>query len=238
MAKLIGAFDSGHGSRTPGKRTPAGYRENIFNFGVEIYAKPLWGLNNITWIDTTPDNDHDRDDTSLQKRCDIANNAKADFFTSCHYNAMGNTWRSGPGGIESYHYRYTGTNKPSVPFVTAIHSEIIKGTKLKDRGVKEAGFYVLKHTNMIAGLFEFGFMDVKAEAALMKSIQYRKECATELVRGICKFYGRSFKQYNELDYLQILKETSDYHKVWEKFIVEHPEVNLKGLIEKLYYWNK
>ena len=237
---MKGAFDSGHGSLTPGKRTPDGYPENNFNFGVEIYAQPLWKLNGIGWVDTTPDNDNARDDTPLATRCKIANDAKCDFFTSVHYNAMGDTWRDSGGGIESYHYKYpvNTKDKPSVKFVETIHAELIKGTKLADRGVKQANFYVLKNTNMIAGLFELGFMDVKTEAELMKSLEYRKECAVELTRGICKYYGKDFIEYDRLDYLQILKEVSKYHKVWETFINNNPQVNLKGLIENIYYHDK
>jgi hypothetical protein len=35
-----------------------------------------------------------------------------------------------------------------------------------------------------------------------------------------------------------LKEVSKYHKVWETFINNNPQVNLKGLIENIYYHDK
>lgn len=36
------------------------------------------------------------------------------------------------------------------------------------------------------------------------------------------------------NWLDMIKSVSPYWQVWEKFVNEHPEVNLKGLIVKLY----
>lgn len=184
MAYRIG-LDDGHGKETAGKRTPDGYRENEFNHGTKLFLVDELIRNGFIYTDCSPL----RSDNSLQNRCDIANNAKCDLFISIHYNAMSTVWNSNVGGIETYHYPSSTTGKR---LASKVQYQLIKGTKMLNRGVKTANFYVLRNTKMTAILVECGFMDNPVEAKLMKSISYRKECASEICRGICAYYGKNY----------------------------------------------
>ncbi|RPI00335.1 MAG: N-acetylmuramoyl-L-alanine amidase [Ignavibacteriae bacterium] len=179
------AIDDGHGLETAGKRTPDGYIENNFNHFTKEFLKEELIFNGFTVVDASPD----RSDNSLANRCEIANKAKADIFVSIHFNAMSGTWGSW-AGIETY--SYPGSEKGR-KLATLVHQSLMKGTAMVDRGIKTAGFYVLKHTNMPAVLVECGFMDNKREALLMKSNEYRKECAIEICKGICKYFDKEYK---------------------------------------------
>lgn len=179
-------LDAGHTLLTVGKQTPDGYKENNFNHFTKEFLREELLNNGFDVVDCSPD----RTDDSLQNRCDIANKAMADIFISIHFNAMGNIWQTSTGGIETYNYR--GSIK-GASLAKIVHKYLIKGTKMNNRGVKESGFYVLKNTDMPAILVECGFMDNKEEAILMKSNEYRKECAIEICKGICEYFKVTYK---------------------------------------------
>lgn len=228
--------DDGHGKGTPGKRTPDGYQENEFNHYTKEYLIDELEYNGFDTVDCSPS----REDNSLQNRCDIANNANCDLFVSVHYNAIIGKWQTIASGIETYHY--INNSGKGIRAAQMIHTELMKGTRMTNRGVKGANFYVLKHTKMMAILVECGFMDNKEEAVLMKSKAYRKECSIEICKGICNIFGKTYKSRTSgiKKYDEIIKLVSpEYQKVWLDFIKDHQkEVNLEGLIEKLYYWGR
>jgi N-acetylmuramoyl-L-alanine amidase len=229
------AVDDGHGLGTLGKRTPDGYRENEFNHWTKEYLIEELKRNNFEIIDCSPS----RNDTPLSKRVEICNDQNADIFISIHFNAYKEKWND-YGGIESYCYIWGGKGEK---LTRLIHKYLVRGTKLRNRGVKTANFYVLRNTRCPACLVECGFMTVKKEAELMKSESYRKECAKEICQGVCEYFNKKYisEKTKEAgfgiseDCKKILKKISRYSKVWIKFIEDHPEVSLSELIENAYY---
>jgi N-acetylmuramoyl-L-alanine amidase len=176
------ALSDGHGTLTAGKRTPDGYRENYFNEAVVDFLKVeliRCGFDVLLVAPTDAD-------TSLTARTNAANKWGADVYVSVHYNALASKWRSGEGGIETYYYPGSASGKK---LADALHKEVIKGTPLKNRGVKSANLHEVRESAMPAALLELGFMDIKKEAELMKSTAYRKECAVEIAQGLCNYFG-------------------------------------------------
>jgi N-acetylmuramoyl-L-alanine amidase len=192
---IIG-LDDGHGTETSGKQTPDGFKENLFNDCVKQELIKELQFNGFGIVDCSPD----RSDNSLQDRVNREKSGHCDIFVSIHYNAMGGNWQDYAGGIESY---YCGGSSQSQNLAQCIHSELIKGTPLKDRGVKSdltlysTGLYVLQKTFSPAVLVECGFMDNTREAELMKSPQYRVECAKEICQGICKYFKVPYKNKDQ-----------------------------------------
>jgi N-acetylmuramoyl-L-alanine amidase len=227
MSKMI-ALDSGHATTTPGKRTPDGFQEISFNYPTKHFLMSELKRNGFSYVDCSPDKTIDY---GLTERARCANNAKANLFVSIHYNALNGGWGS-HGGIETYHYNNSSNGKK---LATLVQAELIKITKLRDRGIKPAIFTVLEKTTMPAILCECGFMDNKEEAALMKTAAHQKNCAIGICKGICKYFGVTYKSETTKDYKTILKEVSNYSDIWISFVKAHPEVNLAGLIEVLYY---
>ena len=185
--KLLIALDDGHGTSTPGKRTPTmpsgkTIHENEFNRAVVRFLDQELKHCGFGTILVAPGDA----DTPLQTRTDIANKAGADAFISIHYNAYNSVFDNKLGGIEIYH------NKGSVQgkrLADCVHKYLIKGTKQADRGVKEADFYVLRKTDMPAILSENGFMDKLEEAELMVQEYFQREVAKEHAMGICEYFG-------------------------------------------------
>jgi N-acetylmuramoyl-L-alanine amidase len=183
------AIDAGHGPETAGKRTPDdSLREYEFNSAVALELDRI--LQEYDKVETF----HVHSpmlDVPLQNRVAIANERKADLYVSIHANAAGNGW-STAGGIETYVY----TSRPAaaVALANAVQRQLIKATGLADRGVKSADYYVLRETRMTAILIECGFMTNRVEAELLKSDEYRRKCASAIVRGIVETYGLRPKQ--------------------------------------------
>jgi len=117
----------------------------------------------------------------LSDRVSIANAHDDAIFVSVHYNA---DYGSSGHGIETYCAR--GSSK-SVPLRDAIHRRLIKGTGARNRGVRTAGFYVLRHTQSVAVLVEGGFLSNPREAKKIADEDYRRVIAECIVDGILDY---------------------------------------------------
>lgn len=236
MAKLFEliAIDDGHGMNTAGKRTPTlpngeksetgkFMHENEFNRSVaKLFEKELKRCGFGTLMVAPTD-----EDTPLEKRTTLANNKKADLYISIHANA--NTGKFGSwGGIETFAWN----SGDGYKYAQIMQKELIKGSKLQNRGVKDGShLWVIRKTNMIALLVELGFMDSHNDYKFLLSDAYRKECARELAQGVCKIYGRKYIAESKEDKAEPVKtETS---KETSKEIG-----TLKVLVNELWYYDK
>ena len=117
---------------------------------------------------------------SLKRRAAIANEANADVFISIHCNAGGGT------GTETYYYNDSVTGKE---FASAIQRNVVSSVGLTNRGVKSAGYAVLRYTSMVAALLETGFIDTEADAAALGSESKQQSYAEGIANGICEYLG-------------------------------------------------
>lgn len=190
------AIDAGHGSNTAGKRTPDGYREHYANVRVaHFFAKAMerCGIEYIKtgWNDEIATDD---EDTALSTRQLIIKNAKCDYSVSFHFNAYSSGWNSA-SGIETH--ISDKAPKDSLRLANLVQAQLIKGTVQKNRGVKKSALAMCNCNSMntkASILIECGFMTNKAEAELMKSDVFCKECAEETARGFCEYLNIPYKE--------------------------------------------
>lgn len=198
MTKKLIALSDGHGTGTAGKRTPTlpnGQKsetgktymnENLFNRAVVKYLDAELKRNGFNTLLVAPTDA----DTPLENRTKLANDKKADLYVSIHANANNGKFGSW-GGIETYYHRLS---KEGYKLATAIHMETIKGTPLANRGIKDGShLWEIRKTNMPAVLWEGGFMDSHKDFKYLLSEAYRKESAIEICKGICRYYGVTYK---------------------------------------------
>ena len=213
--KII-AIDDGHGEETPGKRTPvfpAGHKyagqimkENHFNREVaDLLGKHLQRCG-FKVLFVAPSNE----DTPLKVRTDLANNKiknmynrPADLYISIHANALTGEWGNAQG-IETFIYSMK--DAETVRIGKMIHEAVMKGTPLANRGLKTGNLHVLRETKMKAVLVELGFMDNLREAELLMSQKYREECAEEIAKAICQYYGVPYTPWVNIPSEQKLEE--------------------------------
>lgn len=114
----------------------------------------------------------------LKARTDIANEAGVDIFVSVHNNALGPS----TSGTETFAYYSAG---PSARVLAEeVQGAVVARLGLPDRGVKTAGFYVLRETAMPAVLVEGAFLSNPTEAALLAQASTRQAFAEAIGAGV------------------------------------------------------
>jgi N-acetylmuramoyl-L-alanine amidase len=183
------ALDAGHSSKTPGKRClkkldPKETREWTLNDRiadkVENLLKSYTGYELIRVDDTTG-----KKDISTKNRAKAANNFKADFYLSIHYNA-GIEGGSG-GGIVAYVAK--NVNAATLEWQKELYNALIAKTGLKgnrSNPLPKKNYTVIYNTNMPAVLLELGFMDSKTDVPVILSEKYADQCAEAIVSVLVK----------------------------------------------------
>jgi N-acetylmuramoyl-L-alanine amidase len=156
-------------------------KECDLNLEIAKELKPLLEANGIEVIMTRTTNS----DVSLQERCNIANNAKADLLVSIHVNAGSGT------GVEVL---IIGTGGRAEVAAKKMLPYLVDAGQWRNRGVKVQNVYVLRETTAPAILTENGFIDTVGDATKLHSITFRKALAVAHAKGICEYFGRNYKE--------------------------------------------
>lgn len=183
--KYLVVIDPGHNySVTDTGAVGCGLKEQDVTFKVAEKLKPILegrGIQVIMTRNKITDNVSEESvSASLKRRAAIANEANADVFISIHCNAGGGT------GTETYYYNNSATGKE---FASAIQRNVVSSVGLADRGVKSAGYAVLRYTAMVAALLETGFIDTETDAAALGSESKQQAYAEGIANGICEYLG-------------------------------------------------
>lgn len=123
---------------------------------------------------------------SLKKRVAQANAVDAAAFVSVHCNSAEN---EDAHGVEVYYYTGSDAGKK---LATAVNQPLHQATGLFNRGVKSAGFYVLRHTDMPAALVELAFISNEKEEELLRQEEFRTKAARAIAEGISEYLSVSW----------------------------------------------
>jgi len=123
-----------------------------------------------------------RDD--LQGRVNIANAAGADLFISIHAN--GSRSRKSRG-TETWKARRDRLGSSLAPYV---QRNVVKATKLKNRGTHTADFYVCRWSNMPSVLVESAFISSPRDARLLKKAWFRRRLARGIATGVDQWMNK------------------------------------------------
>jgi N-acetylmuramoyl-L-alanine amidase len=124
----------------------------------------------------------------LSQRVGTANKSSSNLFVSLHYNSSPNQTAH---GIEIF-FCPTKNGKirasASKKLAAKVLDNVIKRTKAKSRGVKQASFYVIRETKMPAVLLEGGFISNPQERAKLKNVQYLEKIAKGVADGVDRYF--------------------------------------------------
>jgi N-acetylmuramoyl-L-alanine amidase len=137
----------------------------------------------------------------LEEQAARANRAKADLFITLHYNAAAEIDAKGletycltPAGAISTNGgspmgRSPGHKQDSLNSLLAyqLHRSLIQNAGLEDRGIRRAGFVVLRNITMPGVLIEGGFLSNPGDAEKICSANDRRTAARAIVDGIMSF---------------------------------------------------
>mgnify|MGYP002541128789 FL=1 len=187
-------IDNGHGSNTPGKRSPDG-RLREYAYTREIAERLVMELRK-NGIDAERIVKEEID-VPLAERCRRANEYKASeaILVSIHCNAAGNgsDWVSARGWEAWTSVGKTKADK----LATCLYENAeycLPGMKIRKDMTdgdqdKESGFYILKHTKCPAVLTENLFQDNKKDVEFLLSEEGKLAIVNMHVWGIMKYLG-------------------------------------------------
>ncbi|MEK5528528.1 N-acetylmuramoyl-L-alanine amidase [Viridibacillus sp. FSL R5-0468] len=193
MAKTIKiAVCAGHGKHTAGKRSPADEREWHFNNQVvKALIKMLEKYENVLILRL--DDPTGETDVSLSERVNRANEWGADIYISCHHNALTSKWGDWTG-VETFVMTPKSANPSSLKLAKEVHPLVVEAMGLRDRGIKDANYAVLRDTKMPAILVEGGFMDSTIDIVKMRDTEYLKAQGEAIAKGAAVYLGAKLKE--------------------------------------------
>jgi N-acetylmuramoyl-L-alanine amidase len=176
--------DAGHGGYDAGSIGQRGTREKDVTLAVALKlglllekqdVKVIYTRKNdkVTW----PSNNKQ----DLEARARISNNAGADLFISIHLNSykMKNV-----RGTETYYSKGSIKGKE---IAQLIQDQIVKDVKFEDRGIKPEDYSVFRNVIAPTVLVELGYINNKAEEALLKDSGYQDKFAKAMAKAILKY---------------------------------------------------
>jgi N-acetylmuramoyl-L-alanine amidase len=175
--RVVVAIDPGHGGRDPGAVGIGGLQEKQVIFPISMRVAELLESQGIMVVMTR------REDVAvdLQARAAIANRAQANLFVSIHANAISMS-RPDVNGIETYFASESGRR-----LAATLQASMLAATGMRDRGVKQARFLVLRQTSMPAALVEVGFVTGAQDAPRLADPAWRETMAQAIARGILQY---------------------------------------------------
>jgi N-acetylmuramoyl-L-alanine amidase len=167
--------DAGHGGKDPGAIGLDGVQEKDIILTISQYVSQYLEQQGVKVLMARTSDYF----VSLQGRTDMANRAGADLFVSIHANSMGKG-RPDVNGLEVYYHGNQG-------LAQAIHRSIIRSVNVKDRGVRQARFYVLRNSRMPSTLVEVGFVTGSEDKAKLINPAYQQQMAQAIARGVLEY---------------------------------------------------
>jgi N-acetylmuramoyl-L-alanine amidase len=174
--RVVIAIDPGHGGRDAGAVGIGGLREKDVVLDISRQVAQILEQQGVQAVMTRSD---DRE-IGLAPRVQLANRINATLFVSIHANAISMS-RPDVSGLETYYYR------DGLGLARTIHNNILQNTNMKNRGVKQARFYVIKYSAMPAVLVEVGFVTGREDAAKLSDSQFRTQMAQAIAQGILQY---------------------------------------------------
>lgn len=180
--------DAGHGGTDSGAVGPSGGQEKGVNLGVALKLRDeLVGLGAEVRMTRATDANVAYPGASqreeLEARVALANRWPAELFISVHSNSATNP---DAHGTETYHSK--NASRASKELAKNVHAEMVPATGFRDRGVKEAAFYVITHTSMPAILVETGFMSNAVEEQQLLKPEVQERMAKAISKGVEKTF--------------------------------------------------
>ncbi|MCX7970798.1 MAG: N-acetylmuramoyl-L-alanine amidase [Negativicutes bacterium] len=185
--------DPGHGGSDCGAIGPDGIREADVNLAVGLkVVELLRDAGGDVRLTRTADVDVCRpgasDSEELAARVAVANNWPAAVFVSVHCDAVD---RAGANGQGTFYYP---KQTDDLILANSLCDSLDDLLGLSNRGGREAGFYVLRHTAMPAALVEMAFISNPGEEKLLAGQDGQFRFALAIARGIADYFDLKVRQ--------------------------------------------
>ncbi|WP_085022212.1 N-acetylmuramoyl-L-alanine amidase [Anaerovibrio sp. JC8] len=180
--------DAGHGGSDTGAIGPSYVREKDVTLNIALDVARILEANGVNVVMTrTTDVDvygpNATDKQELQARVNVSRrHPEADIFVSIHCNAFTNSSARGTGT-----YYYAHGYRDSL-LAQQIQDEMVAATGLRDRGINQARFYVLRNSWIPATLVETAFISNPYEENMLASAEMQHTMALAICKGISNYF--------------------------------------------------
>ena len=179
-------LDPGHGGHDPGATGYSGSYEKDVNL---IIARKTADLLRTAGFEVMMTRDDDRY-VSVTDRVEFANSSQAAAFVSIHSNGSTN---SATNGTEVYYY--VDQNDPiavaqageRARLASIIHDSLMRGLALKNNGVRENNYIVVRYTQIPAVLVETAYLTNLNEEVLLNDPPFQDRAAQAIANGIMEY---------------------------------------------------
>ncbi|MGG2084540.1 N-acetylmuramoyl-L-alanine amidase [Lysinibacillus pakistanensis] len=125
---------------------------------------------------------------TLPDRVDFTNANYGEIFVSIHANSVLNNTTA--NGTETFYAMTSGDKQESIDLATFVNNQIVNDLKMRNRGVKNEQFYVIRNTIIPAILVELGFLTNSEDRAKLTDDHYIELFAESIYKGIVEYYSK------------------------------------------------
>jgi N-acetylmuramoyl-L-alanine amidase len=168
-------LDPGHGGKDPGALGHHEVLEKDLILSTTLTIAKQLDQAGATVILTREDDSF----VSLKDRVQISNQSQADAFISIHFNSYEEDY---VGGFNTYYDR----NGKRLAYT--IQENLSNELHLRDRGVIQHGFTVLRENERPAVLIELGFITNKKELATLQTEDYQSRVAEAIRKALVAYF--------------------------------------------------
>lgn len=180
--RIVVVVDPGHGGKDPGAIGVNRLREVDVILPIAKQVAALLERQGVQVV-MTRNADYFVD---LAPRVDIARRVGADLFVSIHANAI--VKRPDVSGLETYYY------SSGRGLAQTIHNSVLQNVNVRNRGVRQARFYVLRRSSMPAVLVEVGYVTSPEESARLANPNYQSQMADAIARGVLQYIQQNIRK--------------------------------------------
>jgi len=172
--------DPGHGGRDPGAVGVTGLQEKLVAMDTSEKLASYLRAHGARVIFTRTSDYF----ISLGGRVNTAHNYGGDIFVSIHANAHPDRSVS---GTETY-YNSANQGWASRNLASLVQKELVAHSGLRNIGVKQANFYVIRYTRMPSILVELAFLSNWHDESLLRQASFLDGQAQAITRGIISYF--------------------------------------------------
>jgi N-acetylmuramoyl-L-alanine amidase len=179
--------DPGHGGKKPGAlgadaSTGETFAEKDITLDLGLRLGRLLAAEGAQVVMTREDDV----DVSLAQRSDLANRLQADVFVSLHCNSCND-----PDTLQGTMVLYDHPDSARLAQLT--HDELVGALGTEDKGVRNANFAVIRHTEMPGILVEVAFINHDGDRKRLLNPNFRERAARAILQGVIRFLDSSIE---------------------------------------------
>ncbi|KOS66636.1 N-acetylmuramoyl-L-alanine amidase [Lysinibacillus contaminans] len=183
LQNRIIVIDPGHGGKDPGT-VNGSYSEKAITLKVSTLVKQKLEAAGANVLMTRTGDTY----PSLQDRVDFTNANYGEVFVSIHVNSAANTSAQ---GTETYYAVTTGDmHQEDIDLATFVNNQIVTNLDMKNRGVKEQQYYVIRNQLIPSILVELGFLTNDSDRNKLTNERYMELYAESIYKGILQYYTK------------------------------------------------